>query len=68
MRTRRLFTTLNKTAKAVTKGEIIALDEDDVMAIVVRNLVENHPHFTEQRVLIVAQANLPATNDVHGQK
>jgi DNA sulfur modification protein DndB len=28
-RTRRLFTTLNKTAKAVSKGEIIALDESD---------------------------------------
>src|SRR4051812_47330495 len=33
-RTRRLFTTLNKTAVPVGKGEIIALDENDVMAIV----------------------------------
>ena len=31
-RTRRLFTTLNKTARPVSKGDIIALDEDDVMA------------------------------------
>jgi DNA sulfur modification protein DndB len=28
-RTRRLFTTLNKTARPVGKGEIIALDEND---------------------------------------
>ena len=32
-RSRRLFTTLNKNAKPVSKGEIIALDEDDAMAI-----------------------------------
>lgn len=64
-RTRRLFTTLNKTAKPVTKGEIISLDEDDAMAIVVRELVENHPYFTDKRVLIVANANLPSTNDTH---
>src|ERR1700676_5266228 len=32
-RTRRLFTTLNKTAVPVTKRDIIGLDEDDVMAI-----------------------------------
>lgn len=39
-RTRRLFTTLNKWAKPVSKGEIIALDEDDAFAIVTRRLVE----------------------------
>ena len=41
-RTRRLFSTLNKTAKAVSKGEIIALDEDDAFAIVTRRLVEEY--------------------------
>lgn len=40
-RTRRLFTTLNKTARPVSKGGIIALDEDDVMAICVRRLIED---------------------------
>ena len=34
-RTRRLFTTLNKTDRPVSKGDIIALDEDDVVAICV---------------------------------
>jgi len=39
-RTRRLFTVLNKTAKPVLKGDIIALDEDDIMAICVRRLLD----------------------------
>lgn len=65
IRTRRLFTTLNKTAKPVSKGEIIALDEADVMAITVRDLVENHPHFSESRILIVAKSNLPVTDISH---
>ena len=41
-RTRRLFTTLNRYAKPVNKTEIIALDEDDAMAIVTRRLLENY--------------------------
>lgn len=39
-RTRRLFSTLNKYAKKVSPGEIVALDEDDLFAIVTRRLVE----------------------------
>ncbi len=35
-RVRRLFTTLNKQAKKVSEPEIVALDEDDVAAIVTR--------------------------------
>jgi DNA sulfur modification protein DndB len=48
-RTRRLFTTLNRYAKPVNKTEIIALDEDDSMAIVTRRLLESYrllKHFT----------------------
>jgi DNA sulfur modification protein DndB len=41
-RTRRLFTTLNRYAKPVNKTEIIALDEDDAMAIVTRRLLESY--------------------------
>jgi DNA sulfur modification protein DndB len=47
-RTRRLFTTLNRYAKPVTKGEIIALDEDDLVAIVTRRLVNEHPLFRDK--------------------
>ena len=57
-RTRRLFTTLNKTAVPVGKGEIIALDENDVMAIVTRHLVENSARFSENRIKFAQTENL----------
>jgi DNA sulfur modification protein DndB len=47
-RTRRLFTTLNSRAKAVSKRDIIALDEDDVIAITTRYLIEEHPLFVDK--------------------
>ena len=47
-RTRRLFTTLNRYAKPVKKSEIIALDEDDIIAIITRDLVEKHSLFYEK--------------------
>ena len=62
-RTRRLFTTLNKTAKAVSKGEIIALDEDDVMAITVRRLVEGDEILSGKKITFAAGNNIP-TNDL----
>ncbi|WP_372972204.1 DGQHR domain-containing protein [Marinobacter sp.] len=61
-RTRRLFTTLNKTARPVSKGDIIALDEDDVMAICVRWLIENTDLFSGNRIAFVASNNMPKTN------
>ncbi len=62
IRSRRLFTTLNKNAKAVSKGEIIALDEDDTMAITVRRLIREHPMFNEDRIAKKATTNL-SSND-----
>lgn len=61
-RTRRLFTTLNKTARRVSKGDIIALDEDDVMAICVRRLVETSDLFSGKRLAFVASNNMPSSN------
>lgn len=49
-RTRRLFSTLNRYAKPVTMDDIIALDEDDSIAIATRYLLENHQLFTEKKV------------------
>lgn len=49
-RTRRLFSTLNRYAKPVTMDDIIALDEDDSIAIVTRNLLEGHSLFTDRKV------------------
>ena len=61
-RTRRLFTTLNKTAKPVSKGDIVALDEDDAMALCVRWLIEKTKLFAGTRIAFVASNNMPVTN------
>lgn len=49
-RTRRLFTTLNRYAKPVSMDDIIALDEDDSIAIITRELLESYDLFTGKRV------------------
>ena len=61
-RSRRLFTTLNKNAVRVSKGERIALDEDDTMAIIVRQLVMENRMFKEERILNNATNNIPTSN------
>lgn len=61
-RTRRLFTTLNKTAKPVHKRDIIALDEDDVMAIIARRLVETNDWFRDPKIAVIASQNIPVAN------
>ena len=61
-RTRRLFTTLNKTARPVSKRDIIALDEDDVMAICVRRLIEQTDLFPGNGILRVESNNIPPQN------
>jgi DNA sulfur modification protein DndB len=63
-RTRRLFTTLNKTAVPVSKMERIALDENDVMAIVVRRLVEDHDWFRSPRIAMHHTNNLGREEEV----
>ncbi len=61
-RTRQLFTTLNKTARPVGKGEIIALDENDTMALVARHLFDFVPAFSDKRIKF-AQADNVSPND-----
>lgn len=50
-RTRRLFSTLNRYAKPVSKRDIIALDEDDAVAIVTRRLFDTHRLFVNRVAL-----------------
>ena len=61
-RTRSLFTTLNKNTVRVFKGETVALDEDDTMAITARRLVTKNPMFMEDRILNNATDNVPESN------
>lgn len=51
-KTRRIFSTLNRYAKPVSLGDIIALDEDDVVAISTRELLENCLFFMNENVKI----------------
>jgi DNA sulfur modification protein DndB len=57
--TRRLFTTLNKHAKAVLPGDIVALDEDDVFAVVTRKLVEDYTPLSGGRVFFSKTPPIP---------
>lgn len=58
-RTRRLFSTLNRYAKPVSLNDIIALDEDDIVAIITRHLIELHPLFKEERLNNHKQKAIP---------
>lgn len=49
-KSRRLFTTLNRYARPVTEDDIIALDEDDSVAIATRSLLEEFPLFAGKRI------------------
>jgi DNA sulfur modification protein DndB len=60
-RSRRLFTTLNRYAKPVSMFEKIALDEDDLVALVTRRLLEEHPLFME-KLSLARSASLPPTD------
>ncbi|MBN2258338.1 MAG: DGQHR domain-containing protein [Anaerolineaceae bacterium] len=61
-RTRRLFTTLNRHAKPVSKKDSIALDEDDVVAIVTRRLADEYPLFHE-KLSLAESKNLPVADN-----
>jgi DNA sulfur modification protein DndB len=61
-RARRLFSTLNRYAKPVSKRDIIALDEDDSVAIASRELLETHPLFKDERILDSKSMAIPENN------
>lgn len=53
LRTRRLFTNINRNARKTTKSEDIALDEDDGFAILTRRMVEEHDFLSGDGVVHV---------------
>lgn len=61
-RARRLFSTLNRYAKPVSKRDIIALDEDDSVAVASRELIETHPLFENERMLDSKGKAIPESN------
>ena len=58
IRTRRLFTTINRYAKPVNLMSIIALDEDDSVAIITRQLVNEYPLFIGKKITIKPGKNI----------
>jgi DNA sulfur modification protein DndB len=61
IRTRRLFSTLNKYAKPVSPSEIIALSEDNNCAIITRDLVDNEPLF-KGKILVAKNRSIHPDN------
>lgn len=61
-RSRRIFSTLNRYVKPVRLGDIIALDEDDTVAIVTRNMLENYPLFTGNRIKATNNKAIPVND------
>lgn len=61
-KSRRIFSTLNRYVKPVRLGDIIALDEDDIVAIVTRELLETYPLFTGNRVKISNSKSMPQSD------
>lgn len=64
-RSRHLFATLNKNAKPIGKGERIATDEADVMAIVTRAMIEEKIHFRDREIHFVQTDALPSGDTTH---
>lgn len=64
-RSRRLFTTLNKRAVTVKISEIIALDEDDVMAIACRHVVEELSGWNRDKFVSLKSNAALTTADAH---
>lgn len=62
-RTRRMFSTLNRYAKPVSMRDIIALDEDDVIAIASRNIIDQCNLFEDDRILDSKTKAIPDNNE-----
>jgi DNA sulfur modification protein DndB len=63
-RTRRLFTRLNTTARAVSEADRIALEEDDGFAVVTRRMFDEFKLFGEDKfVSLSPTASLPSNDD-----
>lgn len=54
-RTRRLFCDINKNAVAVSQGDKVVIDEDDLCAIVTRRVFANYGHFKGGKEIAVTE-------------
>jgi DNA sulfur modification protein DndB len=57
LRTRRLFSNINRNAKQTGQAENVALDEDDGFAILTRRILDDHEFLTQEgRVKVITHA------------
>ncbi len=63
-KSRRIFSTLNRYAKPVRLGDIIALDEDDVVAITTRMQLEDNCLFKGARVKSSNSKSIPVSDKI----
>ncbi len=61
-KSRRIFSTLNRYAKPVRLGDIIALDEDDIVAITTRAMLESFPLFMGDRIKASNSKSIPSND------
>ena len=61
-KSRRIFSTLNRYVKPVRLGDIIALDEDDVVAITTRILLESYPLFLGNKIKASNSKSIPQSD------
>lgn len=61
-RTRKLFSTLNRRNKPVGMNENIALDEDDICAIITRELIQSFPLFMGNNIVNTKGKQIPVGN------
>jgi DNA sulfur modification protein DndB len=55
VRTRRLFCDINKNAVAVSPGDKVVIDEDDLSAIVTRRIYAEYPKFKKGKLIAVSE-------------
>jgi DNA sulfur modification protein DndB len=55
VRTRRLFCDINKNAVAVSPGDKVVIDEDDLPAIVTRRIYADYPAFKQGKLIAVSE-------------
>lgn len=63
-KSRRIFSTLNRYAKPVRLGDIIALDEDDIVAITTRMQLEENSLFEGARIKSSNSKSIPTSDKI----
>ncbi len=55
IRTRRLFSDINKRAIPVSNGDKVVIDEDELNALVARRIYANYPHFKRGKLISITE-------------